>query len=126
MSRARRIMTQEEADMQRIGATGRFWMAASTLTVALAVLMVRATAANQAGPAASRSGSFTGQVVSASGALTVGGAATNPGHPVVGATVHLVPVTAIDVSTRMTASAIYAPPFTAEAYDEPLEDAIRL
>jgi Doubled CXXCH motif (Paired_CXXCH_1) len=119
-------MTQEGADMQRIGATGRFWMAASTLTVALAVLMVRATAANQAGPAAGRSGSFTGQVVSASGALTVGGAATNPGHPVVGATVHLVPVTAIDVSSRMTASAIYAPPFTAEAYDEPLEDAIRL
>ena len=75
-------MTQEGvADMQRIGATGRFWMAASTLTVALAVLMVRATAANQAGPAASRSGSFTGHVVSASGALVVGGAASNPGHP---------------------------------------------
>ena len=103
---------------------GRFWMAASVLTVVLATLMVRATAANQAGSGSA--GSFTGQVVSAAGALVVGGAPSNPGHPVAGATVHLVPVTAIDISTRMTASAIYAPPFTAEAYDEPLEDAIRL
>ncbi|HET9363067.1 MAG TPA: hypothetical protein VFO58_25130, partial [Vicinamibacterales bacterium] len=102
----------------------RFWMAASALTVVLATLLVRATAANQAG--SGTPGSFTGQVVSAAGALVVGGAASNPGHPVAGATVHLVPVTAIDVSTRMTASAIYAPPFTAEAYDEPLEDAIRI
>jgi predicted CXXCH cytochrome family protein len=38
----------------------------------------------------------------------------------------LVPVAAIDVTTRMTASAIYAAPFPAEVYDEPLEDAIRL
>jgi hypothetical protein len=45
---------------------------------------------------------------------------------VVGATIHLVPVTAIDVKTPMTASSIYAPPYPAEAYDEPLEDAIRL
>ena len=112
--------------MQRIRSTRRFWMAASVLTVALAALMARATAAGQAGPAASRIGSFTGQVVSASGAVAVGGTGSNPGHPVVSATVHLVPVTGIDVSTRMTASAIYAPPFTAEAYDEPLEDAIRL
>jgi predicted CXXCH cytochrome family protein len=101
-------------------------MAAAVLTVVLAGLMARATAADQAGPAASRIGSFTGQVMSASGALTVGGPGSNPGHPVVSATVYLVPVTAIDVSSRMTASAIYAPPFTAEAYDEPLEDAIRL
>ncbi len=69
---------------------------------------------------------FSGQVVSASGALVVGGEATNPGHPVVGATVHLVPTTAIDITTQMTASAIYAPPYPAEFYDEPLEDAIRL
>ena len=112
--------------MQRIRSTRRFWMAASVLTVVLAALMARATAAGQAGPAASRIGSFTGQVISASGAVAVGGTGSNPGHPVVSATVHLVPVTAIDVSTRMTASAIYAPPFTAEAYDEPLEDASRL
>ena len=32
----------------------------------------------------------------------------------------------MDLTTRMTASAIYAPPYRAEAYDEPLEDAIRL
>jgi hypothetical protein len=69
---------------------------------------------------------FAAQVVSASGAVSVGGAATNPGHPVAGATVHLVPVTAIDIATPMTASAIYAAPYPAEAFDEPLEDAIRL
>ena len=57
---------------------------------------------------------FSGRVVSASGALVVGGEATNPGHPVVGATVHLIPATAIDVTTQMTASAIYAPPYPAE------------
>ena len=76
--------------------------------------------------AASQNGQFSGRVVSASGAMVPGGPAINPGHPVAGATVHLVPVTAMDVTTRMTASAIYAPPFPAEAYDEPLEDAIRL
>src|SRR5688572_32331408 len=54
-----------------------------------------------------------------------GPAAADSGHPVSGATVHLVPVTAIDTTTPMTASAIYAAPFPAEAYDEPLEDAIR-
>jgi predicted CXXCH cytochrome family protein len=48
------------------------------------------------------------------------------GGPVAGATVHLVPVTAIDTTTRITASSIYAAPYPAEAYDEPLEDAIRL
>ncbi|HET9215945.1 MAG TPA: hypothetical protein VFR18_03145 [Terriglobia bacterium] len=68
---------------------------------------------------------FRGQVISASGAAVVGGAANNPGHPVVGAAVHLVPVTAMDLTTRITASAIYAAPYPAEAYDEPLEDAIR-
>src|SRR4029450_2292473 len=112
--------------MKRIRATGRFWMAASALTVVLAALMGRARAANQAGQGSRLTSSFTGQGGSAAGGLVVGGAATNPGHPVVGATVHLVPVTAIDVSSRMTASAIYAAPYPAEAYDEPLEDAIRL
>jgi hypothetical protein len=90
-------------------------------------MMLRAAEAPfQASRATSRTGQFTGQVVSASGALVPGGAATNPGHPVAGATIHLVPVTSIDVTTRMTASAIYAPPYPAEVYDEPLEDAIRL
>jgi len=56
----------------------------------------------------------------------VGGEPTDSGHPVAGATVYLVPVTAIDTTTPITASSIYAPPFPAEAYDEPLEDAIRL
>ncbi|OFW22997.1 MAG: hypothetical protein A3H97_21210 [Acidobacteria bacterium RIFCSPLOWO2_02_FULL_65_29] len=113
--------------MKQNTATRRFWLAASLLTVILMALMLRATAAsNQADQATSQRGQFTGQVLSASGAVVVGGTAANPGHPVAGATIHLVPVTAIDVTTRMTASAIYAPPYPAEAYDEPLEDAIRL
>ena len=76
-------------------------------------------------PATTQPNEFAGQVLSASGALVVGGEATNPGHPVVGATVHLVPTAAIDVSTQMTASSIYASPYPAEAYDEPLEDGVR-
>jgi len=102
--------------MRRMSATtGRFWLAASLLTIALAVQMLRAAAApHQANQTPSRNGQFTGQVLSASGAL------------VVGATIHLVPVTAIDTTSRMTASAVYASPYPAEAYDEPLEDAIRL
>ena len=70
--------------------------------------------------------SFSGNVVSAAGSLVLGGEADDPGHPVVGATVYLVPTTAMDFSTQMTASAIYEAPYPAEAYDEPLEDAIRL
>ena len=93
----------------------------------MAELMARATAAtSQADRTTSQTRQFTGQVLSASGASVVGRAAADPGHPVAGATIHLVPVTAIDVTTPMTASAIYAPPYPAEAYDEPLEDAIRL
>jgi hypothetical protein len=79
-----------------------------------------------AGQAARQAGQFQGQVVSASGAAAVGGPASNPGHPVAGATIHLVPVVAIDTTTPITASAIYAAPYPAEAIDEPLEDAIRL
>ena len=109
--------------MRQHHATTVFGLAASLLTVMLITgsMLPAAGAANQAAGSA-----FAGQVVSASGAVSVGGAATNPGHPVAGATVHLVPVTAMDVTTPMTASAIYAPPYPAEAYDEPLEDAIRL
>src|SRR6185436_17194869 len=99
-------------------------LATSLITVTLnAGLMLRATPAGQTGQATS---AFRGQVLSASGAMVVGGPAANPGHPVVGATVHLVPVTAMDITSRITASTIYAPPYPAEAYDEPLEDAIRL
>lgn len=113
--------------MQQISAARGFWVAASLLALTPAALVLRAAAApGQTNQAKSRTRPFTGQVLSASGALVVGGAATNSGHPVAGATIHLVPVTAIDISTRMTASAIYAPPYPAEAYDEPLEDAIRL
>ena len=83
----------------------RFW---------LATLLLILTATTQAQQPSVQAGQLRGQVSSASG------------RSVVGATIHLVPVTAIDVTTPMTASAIYAPPYPAEDYDEPLEDAIRL
>jgi hypothetical protein len=68
---------------------------------------------------------FSGRVVS--GVLSKGGEQVpRSGHPVAAATVHLVPVSAVDVTTPITASAIYAAPYPAEAVDEPLEDAIRI
>ena len=112
--------------MQWIRSKRHFWLTATLLTVMLAAMTIRAAAGSQAARATSQRGQFAGQVLSASGAMVVGGPAASPGHPVAGATVHLVPVTAMDVATRMTASAIYAAPYPAEAYDEPLEDAIRL
>ena len=105
--------------MQQRRGMNLFSLAVSLLAVMVITgLMLSATAAtNQANE-------FAGQVLSASGAVVVGGEATNPGHPVAGATVHLVPIMAIDISTQMTASAIYAPPYPAEVYDEPLERAV--
>jgi hypothetical protein len=97
-----------------------------TIACMVAVWATAMTAATQNGRAPTRSGPLKGHVVSASGALVVGGPATNPGHPVAGARVHLIPVTAIDTTSRITASAIYAAPYPAEAFDEPLEDTIRL
>ena len=95
--------------MRYINSINPFSLAVSLLTVMVMTgLMLTTTAAtNQADE-------FGGRVVSPAGTL------------VAGATVHLVPVTAIDITTQMTASAIYAPPYPAEVYDEPLEDAIRL
>ena len=95
--------------MRKQRAINPFALAVSLLTVLVITgLMLTGTAAtNQADE-------FAGQVLSASGTV------------VAGATVHLVPITAIDITTQMTASAIYAPPYSAEVYDEPLEDAIRL
>ena len=92
-------------------ATRRFWLAASLLTLILmAELVLQGTAAiSQADQANSQTGQFTGQVLSASGALVVGGAPADPGHPVEGSTIHLVPVTAIDTTSQMTASAILCP-----------------
>jgi hypothetical protein len=97
-----------------------------TIAVMVAVWATAMTAATQNGRVPSRSGALKGHVVSASGALVVGGPATNPGHPVAGARVHLIPVAAVDTTSRITASAIYAAPYPAEAFDEPLEDTIRL
>ncbi len=85
-----------------------------TLSAMVVIWAGAVTAATQDGRAPVPSTQFTGRVVSA-----------DPARPVAGATVHLVPVAAIDTTTKMTASAIYAAPFPAEAYDEPLEDAIR-
>ncbi len=97
-----------------------------TIAVMVAVWATAMMASTQNGQAPRRIGPLKGHVVSASGALSVGGAPTNPGHPVAGARVHLIPVAAIDTTSRMTASAIYAAPYPAEAFDEPLEDTIRL
>ena len=108
--------------MQSYSALKRFCLAVSLITI-VAITGVMLAGQNAATPQA---GGFAGQVVSASGAGVVGPDAADAGHPVPGATIHLVPVTAIDTTTQMTASAIYAPPYPAEAYDEPLEDAIRL
>jgi hypothetical protein len=83
------------------------------------------TVATQDRRAPSQTARFQGQVVSAVGSSQAG-ATVNPGHPVAGATIHLVPVTAVDTTTPITASAVYAPPYPAEAIDEPLEDAVRL
>ena len=84
------------------------------IAVMAAVWLTAATVATQNGRTGRQSsGVLKGGVVSA-------------GHPVVGAKVQLVPVVAIDTTSRLTASAIYAPPYPAEAFDEPLEDAIRL
>ena len=95
--------------MRQHRAINSFSLAIALLTVMVITgLMLTATAAtNQADE-------FAGQVLSASGTV------------VASATVHLVPITAIDITTQMTASAIYAPPYPAEVYDEPLEGAIRL
>ena len=109
---------RHEGEMHRHVAIKLLSLAASLLSVMVITGLML--------PATTQPNEFAGQVLSASGALVVGGEATNPGHPVVGATVHLVPTAAIDISTQMTASAIYASPYPAEAYDEPLEDAIRL
>ena len=116
-----KLLVESEREMQEHRGINLFCLAVSLLTVMVITgLMLSATAATN------QVNEFTGQVLSASGALVVGGEPTNPGHPVAGATVHLVPITAIDITTQMTASAIYAPPYPAEVYDEPPEDAIRL
>ena len=61
------------------------------LLALMVVWAVGVTAATQNGRPARQvngaTGQFRGQVSSASGAVTVGGPATNPGHPVSGATV---------------------------------------
>ncbi|HVQ64829.1 MAG TPA: hypothetical protein VMT78_09860, partial [Terriglobia bacterium] len=114
--------------MQRDSATKPLWEGSLIVTsILITLFMIRsvvATAPVQQPTA--QSNPFRGRVVSSAGAAVVGGPSTNPGHPVAGATVYLVPVSAMDLTTRITASAIYAAPFPAEAHDEPLEDAIRL
>ena len=114
--------------MQTVMPNRRLWEAAIVIASVLATLfMIRsAVATGQAQQTSPQPNQFRGRVLSGAGASVVGGPATNPGQPVPGATVYLVPVTAMDLTTRITASAIYAAPFPAEAVDEPLEDAIRL
>ncbi|MBM4184256.1 MAG: hypothetical protein FJ207_08505 [Gemmatimonadetes bacterium] len=73
-----------------------------------------ALGAAPSGQASSGGDGFSGRVTGGSGASGVRGA-----------TVHLVPVDGMDLSSNMTASSIYLAPYPAEAFDEPLEDAIR-
>ena len=102
--------------MHRDNLNSRFWNVTLIVTSLLVAffIMRSALATGQAQQVSSQADPFRGRVVSASG------------RPVAGATVHLVPVSAMDLTSRMTASSIYAAPYPAEAYDEPLEDAIRL
>jgi Doubled CXXCH motif (Paired_CXXCH_1) len=94
----------------------RFWLATLLPTLILVSVLVRGVAATSPAQQPSpRAGQFAGQVT-----------AVNAGRAVAGVTVYLVPVTAIDVTSPITASAIYTPPYPAEDYDEPLEDTIRL
>src|SRR5687768_7549838 len=98
-----------------------FVLAASVLAAVLVTgIMLAAAGAPPDGD------EFRGSVVSPAGTQQRTGTTTATPRPVVGATVHLVPVNAIDVTSQITASSIYKPPFPAEAYDEPLEDTIRL
>lgn len=98
-----------------------FFLAASVLAAVMVTGIILAAAG-----APPEDDEFQGFVVSPSGTQPGSGTANKTSRPVAGATVHLVPVSAIDVTSRMTASAIYKPPFPAEVYDEPLEDTIRL
>jgi hypothetical protein len=107
--------------------TRRLWDGTLVVSsIVITILLIHSAVATSQVQQAVPSGQFRGKVLSSAGAFNVGGPSTNPGHPVVGATVYLVPITAIDLTSKITASAIYAAPYPAEAYDEPLEDAIRL
>ena len=74
-----RFTQKNEDEMRQHGVVKLFGLAVSLPTVMVITgLMLAAT---------DQATEFSGQVLSASGALVVGGEATNPGHPVVGATV---------------------------------------
>src|SRR5688572_23688381 len=106
--------------VRKYRASHLFALAASVLAAVLVTGILLAAAG-----APPESDELRGSVVSPAGSRDGTGNAKTT-RPVAGATVHLVPINAIDVTSRMTASAIYKPPFPAEAYDEPLEDTIRL
>jgi hypothetical protein len=97
----------------------------ATVVAGMVVWGAAVTVTTQSGRPTALDRAFRGEVLSA--VLSTGrtSGAIADGRPVVGATVHLVPATAIDTSTPITASSIYAAPFPAESVDEPLEDAIR-
>ncbi len=102
--------------MRQNSSAGKFWFVTSLLGVmgAAVLLIGGAAATSEAQRPPGSAGQFRGQVLNSSS------------QPVPAATIHLVPVMAMDLSTPITASSIYAPPYPAENYDEPLEDAIRL
>ena len=107
--------------MRKHGTLRPFVLVAFALGALIATRIVLAAAG--APPEADE---FRGRVASPSGSGSAGDRQGEGGRPIANATVHLVPVTAVDVTSPITASGIYQAPFPAEAYDEPLEDAIRL
>ena len=77
-------------DVRATGGLMRSWTTALVALVVVWVVGVTVTTQQNSRvtrPAGRSASQFSGHVSSASGALTVGGAATNPGPPVSGATV---------------------------------------
>ena len=107
--------------MRKHGTLRPFVLVAFALAALIATRIVLAAAG--APPEADE---FRGRVASPSGSGSADDRQGEGGRAIANATVHLVPVTAVDVTSPITASGIYQAPFPAEAYDEPLEDAIRL
>ncbi len=89
-----------------------FWAVFFVIGVAIAGLVIIGMPTSVLGDVFILGGGYSGEVVN------------SVGVPVIGAKVYLVPTTAI-IMDPIKASDIYYPPFPAESYDEPLEDAIR-
>src|SRR5262245_14601411 len=99
-----RSYTVRAEDAMKLPSAKRSIQAVGTLLTAALItgILIRAASASQTSPTIIQGTQFRGQVVSASGSEIIDG--VNPGHPVAGATVYLVPVEAIDLTSKITAS----------------------